>query len=78
MVPWLVRITLSTVLYEIDVCMKVFNMASPSSASEVRLIGRCVSLLLNYIKKMSTEHFARDAPNASTHCARLFLIFEAF
>jgi hypothetical protein len=29
MVPELVRTNLSTVLYEIDVCMKLFNMASP-------------------------------------------------
>jgi hypothetical protein len=29
MVPWLVRTTLSTVLYETHVCMKLFNMASP-------------------------------------------------
>jgi hypothetical protein len=28
-VPWLVRTTLSTLLYEIDVCMKLFIMASP-------------------------------------------------
>jgi hypothetical protein len=28
-VPWLMRTTLSTVLYKIDVCMKLFNMASP-------------------------------------------------
>jgi hypothetical protein len=28
-VPLLVRTTLSMVLYEIDVCMKLFNMASP-------------------------------------------------
>jgi hypothetical protein len=28
-VPWLVRTNLSTVLYETDVCMKLFNMASP-------------------------------------------------
>jgi hypothetical protein len=28
-VPWLVRTTLSTVLYETDVYMKFFNMASP-------------------------------------------------
>jgi hypothetical protein len=28
-VPWLVRTTLSTVLYEIDVCMKLFDMTSP-------------------------------------------------
>jgi hypothetical protein len=27
-VPWLVRTTLSTVLYETNVCMKLFNMAS--------------------------------------------------
>jgi hypothetical protein len=27
-VPWLVRTTLSTMLYEIVVCMKLFNMAS--------------------------------------------------
>jgi hypothetical protein len=26
--PWLVRITLSTVLYKIDICMKLFNMVS--------------------------------------------------
>jgi hypothetical protein len=29
MVCWLVRTTLSTVLYETDVCMKHFNMAYP-------------------------------------------------
>jgi hypothetical protein len=29
-VPWLVRTTLSTVLYEIDVCINLFNMASPN------------------------------------------------
>jgi hypothetical protein len=29
MVPWLVRTTLSTVLYETNVCMKLFNMTSP-------------------------------------------------
>jgi hypothetical protein len=28
-VPWLVRTTLSTVFYETDVCIKLFNMASP-------------------------------------------------
>jgi hypothetical protein len=28
-VPWLVRTTLSTVLYETDVCIKLFHMASP-------------------------------------------------
>jgi hypothetical protein len=28
-VPWLVRTTLSMVLYETDVCTKPFNMASP-------------------------------------------------
>ncbi len=28
-VPWLVRTTLSTVLYETEVCMKLFNMSSP-------------------------------------------------
>jgi hypothetical protein len=28
-IPWLVRTTLSTVLYEIIVCMKFFNMSSP-------------------------------------------------
>jgi hypothetical protein len=27
-IPWLVRTTLSTVLYKIDICMKLFNMAS--------------------------------------------------
>jgi hypothetical protein len=27
--PWLVRTTLSTVLYKIDICMKLFNIASP-------------------------------------------------
>jgi hypothetical protein len=27
-VSWLVRTTLSTMLYEIDICMKLFNMAS--------------------------------------------------
>jgi hypothetical protein len=29
LVPWLVRTNLSTMLYETDVCLKVFNMASP-------------------------------------------------
>jgi hypothetical protein len=29
MVTWLVRTTLSTVLYETNVCMKLFDMASP-------------------------------------------------
>jgi hypothetical protein len=29
MVPWLVRTTLSTVLYEKDICIKLFNMAFP-------------------------------------------------
>jgi hypothetical protein len=29
MVPWLVRTNLSTVLYETDDCIKLFNMASP-------------------------------------------------
>jgi hypothetical protein len=28
-IPWLVRTTLSMVLYEIIVCMKLFNMSSP-------------------------------------------------
>jgi hypothetical protein len=28
-VPWLVRTNLSMVLYKIDVCMKLFGMASP-------------------------------------------------
>jgi hypothetical protein len=28
-VPWLVRTNLSTVLYETDVCLKLFTMASP-------------------------------------------------
>jgi hypothetical protein len=28
-VPWLVRTNLSTVLYETDVCMKLFKMGSP-------------------------------------------------
>jgi hypothetical protein len=28
-VPWLVRTTLSTVLYEIDVCMKLSDITSP-------------------------------------------------
>jgi hypothetical protein len=50
-IPWLVRTTLSTVLYETDVCIKLFNLLLPSLASEVGLIGRRVSLLLNYIKK---------------------------
>jgi hypothetical protein len=27
--PWLVRTTLSMVLYKIDVCIKLFNMAPP-------------------------------------------------
>jgi hypothetical protein len=42
-VPWLVRTNLSTVLYETDVCMKLFNMASPKCSKrggtnrEVRL-----------------------------------------
>jgi hypothetical protein len=50
-VPWLVRTTLSMVLYEIDICMKLFNMAFfSSSASVVGLIERHVSLLLNCIK----------------------------
>jgi hypothetical protein len=29
-VPWLVRTTLSTVLYEAHVCIKLFNMSSPN------------------------------------------------
>jgi hypothetical protein len=28
-VPWLVRTNLSKLLYKTDVCMKLFNMASP-------------------------------------------------
>jgi hypothetical protein len=28
-VPWLVRTTLSMVLYKTHICMKLFNMASP-------------------------------------------------
>jgi hypothetical protein len=28
-VPWLVRTILSTVLYKIDICKKLFNMVSP-------------------------------------------------
>jgi hypothetical protein len=30
MAPWLVRTTLSMVLYKLDVCMNLFNMASPN------------------------------------------------
>jgi hypothetical protein len=34
MVPWLVRTNLSTVLYETDVCIKLFNMASPKFGAQ--------------------------------------------
>jgi hypothetical protein len=33
-VPWLVRTNISMVLYEIIVCMKLFNMASPKFAEQ--------------------------------------------
>jgi hypothetical protein len=38
-------------LYETYVCMKLFNIASPNLGSEVGLIGRCIFLLPNCIKK---------------------------
>jgi hypothetical protein len=52
-VPWLVRTTLSKVLYITDVCMKLFKKTSPKFG---KLIGRCVSLLLNCIKKEDVSH----------------------
>jgi hypothetical protein len=46
-VPQLVMTNLSMVLYETDVCMKLFSMFLLSSTSKVGLKGRHISLLPN-------------------------------
>jgi hypothetical protein len=49
-VPRLVRTTLSKVLYETDVCMKLFNIASPSLTSEVGQTYNRSRLLMGYVR----------------------------
>jgi hypothetical protein len=50
-VPWLVRTTLSTVLYKIDVCVKLFDMSSLKFGERDGTNRRRISLLLKSIKK---------------------------